>query len=97
MGALLKVVARLIAFSLDSVALELLDIVERAPDIYEGIEQIYPYKALIYLRQKDYKLTSRYLNLGKEKCRDLTQWIFSDYIPQGMSLDRYCELMASRG
>ena len=96
-GALLKVVARLIAFSLDSVALELLDIVERAPDIYEGIEQIYPYKALIYLRQKDYKLTSRYLNLGKEKCRDLTQWIFSDYIPQGMSLDRYCELMESRG
>ncbi len=94
--AVLKIVARLIMFNLDFVALELLDIAERTTETYLRHEQIYPYKALIYLRQKDYKHAAKYLELSNKLCPDVAQWVLSDQIPTGMSLERYCELISKR-
>jgi len=95
-NAVVKIATRLIVFNLDPVALELLDIIERTSVNYEGTENIYPYKALIYLRRKDYKLAAQYMKLGELHCPELTQWVLSDNIPVGMSLSRYCEIISKR-
>ena len=94
--AILKIASRLLAFKLDSVALELLDIIERAPSKFDGEEKIYPYKAYIYIRKKDYKNAAHYIKLGAELCPDLTKWILNDYLPPGMSLERYYEIISER-
>ena len=95
-GAVLKITSRLIAFKLDTVALELLDIIERTSVNFDGYEKIYPYKAYIYLRKKDYKNAANYMKLGIELCPDFTQWILSDFLPAGMSLNRYYEIISTR-
>ena len=94
--AVIKIVARLLVFSLDYVALDLLDVVERMQESYAGAEKIFPYKALIYIRQKDYPKASRYVKLSTERCRNLAEWLLAEYIPEGMSLERYSEWLGQR-
>lgn len=94
--AVLKIVSRLIVFRLDGVALELLGIVERTSSDSPGYVNIYPYKAYILLRKKDYQEAARYLKLSEKFCPQIAQRVLSEFIPVGMPLARYCELIAKR-
>jgi len=91
--AVIAIVSRLILFKMDDTALELLDLVEKREEGNRGVERIYPYKALIYLRDKDDELAAKYMEMGIEKCRELTEDVLKDYVPMGMTLERYVEVL----
>lgn len=89
-SAVVRIVSRLIVFNYDTVALGLLNMVEKHSRAkVEGIEKIYLYKALIFIRGGEHKKAAECLRHCIGKCNDMIRWVLTDYIPEGMSLEKF--------
>lgn len=92
-GTVLRIVPRLIAFNLDNLALRMLNSLEDMKRKGYSVERVYPCKALIYIRKENAKSAAKYIKLGLQYCREMTEWMLAEYIPEGMTIDMYCDTL----
>ncbi len=82
--ATIHVSVRFMMFGLDSIAIELLNSVERLSKAM-SVTDIYPYKAFAYYRLKKFDKFMDYLAKSIKHCPDRTAFVLSDLFPENMN------------
>jgi len=92
-AATLQVAARFILFHHETIAIQLMDAVEKLNLRGSDMDYFYPYRALAYVQLENYEGFLRNLKLGSERSPDATRDVLSDMFPEGMNPRDYYQYM----
>ncbi|MBQ9362269.1 MAG: tetratricopeptide repeat protein, partial [Bacteroidaceae bacterium] len=91
--ATVQVVIRLLLYDLETIAIELINAVEKFGKIYPKLNHLYPYKALAYVRILKYEKFLVYLKKSQEQCPELAKEVLSALFPEDMNPKDYYQYM----